>query len=134
MNTDTEQQTQTPPAWAPGVDASPAAQEAAKELIEKSDAWLCSLKLEQGDGSFTGEAASMLQGLEFVHKAIQGWHVQAGKDIEAFASKLEALREVTEQNSTQEEIAKAYYGAIECVDQLQKALTGYETAMGRENM
>lgn len=130
-----EPQEATPPAWAPGVGASPAAQEAAKKLIEKSEAWLCSLKLEQGDGSFAGETASVLQGLELVAQAIRGWHVQAGKDIEDFTSKLETLRGVIGcSSSTQNEIARTCYNAIESVDQLQKAMTGYETAMGRENM
>ena len=130
----TGQQTQTPPAWAPGEGATPAAVKAAQDWIDKSDAWLCSLKPEQSSGSFAGEAATMMQGLEFVYQAMQGWHVQAGSDIKTFASKLKTLREVIGQNAAQEEIAKAYYDAIKNVDQLQKALTGYETAMGREDM
>lgn len=76
----------------------------------------------------------MLHGLEYVAQAMRGWHVQAGKDIENFASKLKTLRNVIGHSTTQEEIGKAYYEAIESVDQLQQALTGYETAMGRENM
>ena len=90
MNTE---QTPTPPAWVPGDGATPAAVKAAQDLIDKSDAWLCSLKLEHSDGSFAGEATAMLQGLEFVHQAMQGWYVQAGKDIEAFTSKLKYLRD-----------------------------------------
>ena len=133
MNSKPQEQA-TPPAWAPGEGASPAAQKAAQDLIDKSEAWLCSLKLEQGDGSFAGEAGAVLEGLELVAQAMRGWHIQAGKDIGDFASKLETLRDVIRRSSSQDEIARTCYNAIESVDRLQKALAGYETAMGRENM